>query len=81
MGHEVGHWTGANAVERRAKNAAILQQQEIQRQKNIEATATAEETDMIARRRLLAKKGGRSLLLAPTATSTEGKTTSLGGGN
>ncbi len=46
-----------------SKKAAGRQQEEIQRQKNIEGAALAEEEDVIGRQRLAARTGGRRSLI------------------
>lgn len=58
-------------AERQAKRAAGQQQQAIQKQKQLEQVKLAEEEDVIGRKKMLAKAGGRSLLVAkPTAQNT-----------
>lgn len=73
----MGDFTGEKA-RKQAKKSAKLQREEIQRQKNIEVQKIAEEEDVIARRMLRGKKGGRSLL---KTSAQENMNSNLGGIN
>jgi hypothetical protein len=66
---------------RQAKRSAGAQKAEINRQKKLEDIKLAEEEDALGRRKLLAKKGGRSLLVAtsPTGAPNAAPNTTLGG--
>lgn len=63
---------------REARRARAEQEKQIAKQRQIEQGKIAEEEDVIARRKALAKPGagGRSLLIA---TSPTGTSTTLGG--
>jgi hypothetical protein len=73
---------GTRKAERGAKKKAKKAQAEIAGQKRKEELRLAEEEDVIGRKKLLAKKGGRSLLVAtsPTGMINQGSATTLGGG-
>ncbi len=64
---------------REAKRLAGKQQQEIDRQKQIEQRKSAEEADVIGRKKALTKGGGRSLLKATAPGAGSGTATTLGG--
>lgn len=68
---------------RAAQRSSRAQNREIERQKKIEELKIAEEGDVIGRKKILAKKGGRSMLVAtsPTGGTSAGVNTTLGGGS
>lgn len=53
-----------------SRKAATRQEEEIQRQKNIEGAALAEEEDVIGRQRLAARTGGRRSLIRTSELGT-----------
>ena len=61
---------------RAARRQSKAQGEEIARQKKIEDLKTAEEEDILGRKKLLAKTGGRSMLVA---SNPQGQNTTLGG--
>lgn len=66
-------------TQRRAKKSAKRQKEAVAKQRQIEDSRLAEEEGEIAKRRAAAKRpGGRSLLIATSATGVKG--TKLGGG-
>jgi hypothetical protein len=73
---------GTRKAERKAKKKERATQADIAKQKQVEQLKLAEEEDVIGRKKLLAKKGGRSLLVAtsPTGMINKGTTSTLGGG-
>jgi hypothetical protein len=64
-------------MERRAEQAAMMQEEELDKQRMMEEARKAEEEDRIKRKRLQSLTGRRSLLIT---SSPMGTTDELGGG-